>query len=79
MLDWSTLTVFLVASAALLLSAIFVVMALLSDSMYALLADTAGGWLKQNRQFIRFQKYVAGSIYILLGVTAAFSGSGRAN
>lgn len=67
-----------VAVQILLLSAMFVGMALLSDGGYALLAGTAGSWLKQNQHFIRFQRYVAGSIYIFLGVTAAFSGSGRA-
>ncbi|MCB0034532.1 MAG: LysE family translocator [Anaerolineales bacterium] len=61
----------------LLLSAIFVTMALCSDGTYAILAGTAGKWLKQNAHFLRFQRYVAGSIYIFLGITAALSGGIR--
>jgi len=35
------------------------------------LASTAGGWLKRNRSFLRADRYVVGSVYIGLGVTAA--------
>jgi threonine/homoserine/homoserine lactone efflux protein len=61
----------------LLLSAIFVTMALCSDGMYALLAGTAGKWLKQNAHFLRSQRYVTGGIYIFLGISAALTGNGR--
>jgi threonine/homoserine/homoserine lactone efflux protein len=49
-------------------------MALVSDGMYAILAGTAGNWLRGNLQFLKAQRYVAGTIYIALGLTAAFTG-----
>jgi threonine/homoserine/homoserine lactone efflux protein len=57
----------------LTLGGLFVMMAIVTDSMYALLASTAGGWLKRNRSFLRAERYVVGSVYIGLGVTAALS------
>jgi threonine/homoserine/homoserine lactone efflux protein len=59
----------------LLLGLVFVTMAVCSDSMYALLAGTLGGWLKTSRVFLRGQRYVSGSIYITLGVATALSGA----
>lgn len=59
------------------LGMIFVVVAIISDSGYALLAGTLGGWLKQSRSFLNIQRYASGSVYILLGLATAFSGSGR--
>lgn len=60
----------------LFLGAIFLVMALSTSSVYALLAGTAGGWLRGNRGFLRFQRYFAGTVYIGLGITAALSSHG---
>jgi len=57
----------------LTLGCLFVLMALVSDGMYALLASSAGSWLKSNRQFLLAERYVAGFIYIGLGLTAALS------
>ena len=57
----------------LTLGGLFVTMAIVTDSMYALLASTAGGWLKRNQSFLRADRYIVGSVYIGLGVTAAFS------
>jgi threonine/homoserine/homoserine lactone efflux protein len=57
----------------LMLGGTFVVMAIVTDSMYALLASTAGGWLKRNQSFLRADRYLVGSVYIGLGVTAALS------
>ena len=59
----------------LTLGGIFVTMAIVTDSMYALLASTAGGWLKRNRPFLSAERYVVGSVYIGLGVTAALAES----
>jgi len=61
----------------LVLGGIFVIMAVVTDSIYALLASTAGGWLKRNRSFLRADRYVVGSVYIGLGVTAALSHRGN--
>jgi threonine/homoserine/homoserine lactone efflux protein len=57
-----------------ILGLILVTMGVFSDGVYALLAGTAGNWLRHNLKFLRIQKYVTGSIYILLGVTAALAG-----
>jgi threonine/homoserine/homoserine lactone efflux protein len=58
----------------IILGAIFVGMAIVSDGTYALIAGTAGEFLAGNRQIARAQKYLAGTIYISLGITTAFLG-----
>ncbi|MFZ4802999.1 MAG: LysE family translocator [Chlorobium sp.] len=55
------------------LGCLFVLMAIISDGMYALLASSAGQWLKTRRQVWMAERYVAGLIYIGLGITAALS------
>jgi threonine/homoserine/homoserine lactone efflux protein len=45
----------------------------LSDSTYALVAGTAGGWLRGTATFRRRQRMVSGGAYIALGVTAALA------
>ncbi len=56
-----------------LLGLMVVGIAIVSDSCYALLAGTAGNWLKGSRWYLRFQRYVSGSLYVGLGVLAAVS------
>jgi threonine/homoserine/homoserine lactone efflux protein len=56
----------------LVLGCIFVMMAVISDSMYALLAGTVGQWLKNSHSVARAERYVAGGVYIGLGLTAGF-------
>lgn len=51
------------------------ILGLCNDVCYALLAAKAGQWLKGTAQFRRIQRYVTGSIYLALGVTAALTGS----
>lgn len=55
----------------LILSAIFAGIAVISDAAYALTAGTLGTWLKHSRTYQVVQRYVAGGVYILLGVSAA--------
>ena len=57
----------------LTLGGLFVMMAIVTDSMYALLASTAGDWLKRNQTFLRADRYIVGSVYIGLGLTAALT------
>jgi len=57
----------------LMLGGLFILMAIVTDSMYALLASSAGGWLKRNRTFLRADRYLVGSMYIGLGLTAALA------
>ncbi len=61
----------------LLLGATFVILALCSDGLYALLSGTAGGWLRRRMKgasFRRGQRLVSGGILIALGAVAAVSG-----
>ena len=57
------------------LGAIVVVLGALSDSIYALLAGSAGNLLRGNLRLLRAQRYFAGSVYIGLGAMAALTGS----
>lgn len=58
-----------------LLGIMFVVMALITDSAYALISSSLAGQLNANRNFARNQRYFTGLIYIGLGVVTAFTGS----
>ena len=60
-----------------LLGGIFMAIGLTSDSTYAIVAGTAADWLRKKRRFARMQRYVAGTVFIGLGVTAALTGSAR--
>jgi threonine/homoserine/homoserine lactone efflux protein len=40
-------------------------------------AGMAGAWLKREGRLLRAERYVSGSVFVGLGVTAAFAGSGR--
>ena len=66
-----------IAGQMLILGCIFVMLAVISDSMYALLAGTVGQWLKSSRSVLLAQRYVIGSVYIALGVTAALADAHR--
>jgi len=66
-----------VAGQIMFLGIIFIMMGILSDGLYALLAGTMGNWLKGNLHFIRAERYFAGTIFIALGVTTALSGSSQ--
>ena len=59
------------------LGLLFAGMGLVSDSTYALLAGTAGGWMKRQRGFLKAERYVTGGVFVGLGLTAAFAGDGR--
>jgi threonine/homoserine/homoserine lactone efflux protein len=57
-----------------ILGLLFVLLGLVTDSLYALAAGTAGGLLRRSRRFARGQRYVTGTVYIGLGVATAFAG-----
>ena len=52
----------------LILGVVFMTIASASDAMYAVLAGTAGGWLRSRMKLTR---WISGVVYIALGVTAA--------
>ncbi|HMM41879.1 MAG TPA: LysE family translocator [Thermomicrobiales bacterium] len=66
-----------VAVQIMFLGCLYAVLSVSSDSMYALLAGAAGGWLKSNGHFRRGQHYLAGGIYLALGTLTALSGGHR--
>jgi threonine/homoserine/homoserine lactone efflux protein len=57
------------------LGCLFVSMAVITDGLYAMLAGTAGRWLKGTRSFLRVERYAVGSVYLGLGVMAALTGT----
>jgi threonine/homoserine/homoserine lactone efflux protein len=59
----------------LTLGCLFVLMAIITDGLYSMLAGTAGKWLKDTRSFLRVERYAVGSVYIGLGVMAALAGT----
>lgn len=62
-----------IALQLLSLGCLFVLMAIFSDGMYALLASSAGQWLKSRRGVWLVERYVAGFIFVGLGVIAALA------
>jgi threonine/homoserine/homoserine lactone efflux protein len=59
----------------LLFGSLYAVLGLCSLTFYGLVAGTAATLLRGSTRFQRIQRYVTGSIYIALGLTAAFAGS----
>jgi threonine/homoserine/homoserine lactone efflux protein len=59
----------------LLFGSLYAVLGLCSLTCYGLLAGTLATLLKRSARFQRIQRYVTGSIYLALGLTAAFAGS----
>jgi len=57
------------------LGAAFVLLGLLSDGAYALLASTGAGWLRRRPRVARTSRLVSGGVLISLGVTTALAGS----
>jgi threonine/homoserine/homoserine lactone efflux protein len=53
------------------LGLVFVVLAVLSDCVWALAAGTASQRLRGNRRFLAVQRYVSGSVFVGLGVLTA--------
>ena len=53
------------------LGLVFVVIAVVSDSLWALAAGTASERLRGNRRFLAVQRYVSGSVFVGLGALTA--------
>ena len=60
-----------------MLGVLFALLGLVTDSLWAIAAGTAGGLLRRSRRFVRMQRYVTGTVYVGLGVATALAGSGR--
>ena len=59
-----------VTAQVLLFGALFIALGICSDGAYALLASTIGGALKRSRAYEAIERYVAGGIFVGLGVAA---------
>jgi threonine/homoserine/homoserine lactone efflux protein len=57
-----------------LLGLLFVLIAIVSDGLYALAAGTAGSWVRSSPRFLRAERWVGGSVLVGLGLTTALSG-----
>jgi threonine/homoserine/homoserine lactone efflux protein len=53
------------------LGLIFTLIALSSDSLWALVAGTLGSWLKQSRAYLVVRRWVTGTVFVALGLSAA--------
>ena len=60
-----------VAGQILLLGALFILVAVGTDSVYVLLSGGLGAWLRRNPAFARGERYVSGAVYLGLGALAA--------
>jgi threonine/homoserine/homoserine lactone efflux protein len=54
----------------LVLGLMFTLIALASDSTWALLAGTLGGWLKRSRWYLGVKRWVTGFVFVGLGASA---------
>jgi len=66
-----------VALQILLLGTVFVVLGILCDGAWALLAGSAGNWLSRRPAFLRAERYVTGGVLVGLGLAAAFAGANQ--
>jgi len=64
-------------SQILVLGALLAGLGLVSDSLYALAAARAGGWLRRHPRVRSRERYLSGTVYVGLGVGAALSGENR--
>jgi threonine/homoserine/homoserine lactone efflux protein len=53
------------------LGLIFVAIALASDSLWAVTAGTLGGLLRQSRAYLAVRRWVSGTVFVVLGLSAA--------
>jgi threonine/homoserine/homoserine lactone efflux protein len=59
------------AAQIFVLGLIFVAIALASDSVWALTAGTLGGLLKRSRAYLAVRRWVTGTVFVALGLSAA--------
>jgi threonine/homoserine/homoserine lactone efflux protein len=67
-----------VALQALVLGSMFVAIALVSDSLWALASGSAAGWLKERPIAVQVERWVTGTVLVGLGTAAALTGAHRA-
>jgi threonine/homoserine/homoserine lactone efflux protein len=63
-----------VALQALVLGSMFVAIALVSDSLWALASGSAAQWLRERPLAVKLERWVSGTVLVGLGAVAALSG-----
>ena len=63
------------ATQVLALGAIFLIIGIVMDGLYALVSGSFGDRLQQASWWRRGRRWVSGSVYVALGVVAAVSGA----
>jgi threonine/homoserine/homoserine lactone efflux protein len=66
-----------VAMQIAVLGLVFTLLGFVTDGCYAIAAGTAGSWLKRSPGYLKLERYISGTLYIGLGLTAAFAGNHR--
>ncbi|MFZ0488340.1 MAG: LysE family translocator [Arenicellales bacterium] len=61
----------------IVLGSIFAGVAVVSDSVYALLTGSMGRWIQSHARFLSIQRWFSGGVYIALGLATALAGPGR--
>jgi hypothetical protein len=61
----------------LTLGCLFVLMAIVTDSLYALIAGTVGQWFKSTCSFMLLERYLIGNLCIGLGIMDALADNKR--
>jgi threonine/homoserine/homoserine lactone efflux protein len=64
-----------VALQSLFLGTLFVAIAVISDSLWALAAGSAATWLKSRPRVVHGERWVSGSVFLGLGAFTALSGA----
>ena len=59
----------------LILGLTFAVLGMITDSIWAIAAGSAGDVLRRSRRFALVQRYVSGSVFVGLGVVTALAGA----
>ena len=59
------------------LGLIFVILGLVTDGLYAVGAGSAAQWLRGNRRFLASERWIAGTMYVGLGVAAGLTSGQR--
>jgi threonine/homoserine/homoserine lactone efflux protein len=67
-----------VALQAVVLGVLFVAIALVSDSIWALASGSAAGWLKERPLAVTLERWLTGTVLVGLGAAAALTGSRHA-
>lgn len=63
------------ATQIVFLGLLFAMLGFVTDGCYALVAGTAGKWLRRSRRYLEIERYVSGTLFIGLGLTAMFAGN----